>query len=76
VARLDGTLDVAVMGAGLIELAVARAPAQRGREVIVLEAERALGMHSSVRNSEVLLAGSPAQDFFIQGPLDHGVPGW
>ncbi len=56
-ARPDGTLDVVVIGAGLIGLAVARAIAQQGREVIVLEAERALGMHSSSRNSEVLHAG-------------------
>jgi L-2-hydroxyglutarate oxidase LhgO len=50
-------LDAAVIGAGVIGLAIARVLAQQGREVIVLEAERAAGMHSSSRNSEVLHAG-------------------
>src|SRR5678816_537347 len=50
-------LDVAVIGAGVIGLAVARALAQAGREVTVLEAEPAIGLHTSSRNSEVIHAG-------------------
>jgi L-2-hydroxyglutarate oxidase LhgO len=38
-------------------LAVGRAIACTGREVIVLEAESAIGMHTSSRNSEVIHAG-------------------
>jgi L-2-hydroxyglutarate oxidase LhgO len=53
----DGTLDVAVIGAGVVGLAAARALALRGREVVVLESERAPGMHTSSRNSEVVHAG-------------------
>jgi L-2-hydroxyglutarate oxidase LhgO len=53
----DGTLDVAVVGAGVIGLAIARALSLRGREVAVLEAEPAPGMHTSSRNSEVVHAG-------------------
>ncbi len=53
----DGTLDAAVVGAGVIGLAIARALAEQGREVVVLEAERAIGMHASSRNSEVMHAG-------------------
>jgi L-2-hydroxyglutarate oxidase LhgO len=49
--------DVAVIGAGVIGLGVARALAQAGREVVVLEAERQVGMHTSSRNSEVIHAG-------------------
>jgi L-2-hydroxyglutarate oxidase LhgO len=49
--------DVAVIGAGVIGLGVARALAQAGREVVVLEAERQFGMHTSSRNSEVIHAG-------------------
>ena len=49
--------DVAVVGAGVIGLAVARELALRGREVTVLEAERACGTHTSSRNSEVIHAG-------------------
>jgi L-2-hydroxyglutarate oxidase LhgO len=52
----DGA-DIAVVGAGVVGLAVARALAQAGREVVVLEAERAVGMHTSSRNSEVIHAG-------------------
>jgi L-2-hydroxyglutarate oxidase LhgO len=50
-------LDVAVIGAGVVGLAVARALALRGREVVVLEAEPAIGTHTSSRNSEVIHAG-------------------
>jgi L-2-hydroxyglutarate oxidase LhgO len=50
-------LDVAVIGAGVVGLAVARALAVRGREVVVLESESAIGMHTSSRNSEVIHAG-------------------
>src|SRR4051794_22478579 len=49
--------DVAVIGAGVIGLGVARALAQAGRDVIVLESERQVGMHTSSRNSEVIHAG-------------------
>ncbi len=50
-------VDAAVIGAGIVGLAVARALALRGREVFVLEAERTVGTHTSSRNSEVLHAG-------------------
>ncbi|MEX0957628.1 MAG: NAD(P)/FAD-dependent oxidoreductase [Rhizobiaceae bacterium] len=46
-----------VIGAGVIGLAVALALAQSGREVIVLEAETAIGTGISSRNSEVIHAG-------------------
>lgn len=46
-----------VIGAGVIGLAVARALAQAGREVIVVERHIAIGMETSSRNSEVIHAG-------------------
>ena len=49
--------DVVVIGAGVIGLAAARALALAGREVIVLEAENQIAMHTSSRNSEVIHAG-------------------
>jgi L-2-hydroxyglutarate oxidase LhgO len=49
--------DCAVIGAGVVGLAVARALALQGREVIVLEAEGAIGTGTSSRNSEVIHAG-------------------
>ena len=46
-----------VIGAGVVGLAVARALALSGREVIVLEAADAIGTGTSSRNSEVIHAG-------------------
>ncbi len=50
-------IDCAVIGAGVVGLAVARELALAGREVILLEAEDAIGTHTSSRNSEVIHAG-------------------
>ncbi len=50
-------LDAVVIGAGVVGLAIARALALAGREVVVLEAEDAIGTHTSSRNSEVIHAG-------------------
>lgn len=50
-------VDCAVIGAGVVGLAVARALAMRGKEVVVLEAEQAFGTQTSSRNSEVIHAG-------------------
>jgi L-2-hydroxyglutarate oxidase LhgO len=50
-------IDCAVIGAGVVGLAVARALAQSGREVIVLESESAIGTGTSSRNSEVIHSG-------------------
>ena len=46
-----------VIGAGVVGLAVARALALSGREVLVLEAACAIGTGTSSRNSEVIHAG-------------------
>lgn len=50
-------VDCVVVGAGVVGLAVARALAQAGREVWVLEAADAIGTGVSSRNSEVIHAG-------------------
>jgi L-2-hydroxyglutarate oxidase LhgO len=50
-------VDCVVIGAGVVGLAVARALALAGREVIVLEAAGAIGTETSSRNSEVIHAG-------------------
>jgi L-2-hydroxyglutarate oxidase LhgO len=50
-------IECAVIGAGVVGLAVARRLALAGREVVILEAERAIGTHTSSRNSEVIHAG-------------------
>jgi L-2-hydroxyglutarate oxidase LhgO len=58
-------VDAVVIGAGLVGLAVARALATAGREVLILEAEDAVGKHTSSRNSEVIHAGI----YYPQGSL-------
>ncbi|WP_411877720.1 NAD(P)/FAD-dependent oxidoreductase [Polaromonas sp. YR568] len=50
-------VDCVVIGAGVVGLAVARALALQGREVMVLEAADAIGTGTSSRNSEVIHAG-------------------
>jgi len=51
------SVDAVVVGAGVVGLAVARELAMAGREVIILDAEDAIGTHTSSRNSEVIHAG-------------------
>ncbi|MCB4768895.1 NAD(P)/FAD-dependent oxidoreductase [Ancylobacter sp. Lp-2] len=50
-------VDCVVAGAGVVGLAVARALALAGREVLVLEAHGLIGSETSARNSEVIHAG-------------------
>jgi len=58
-------IDCAVIGAGVVGLAVARELAQMGREVIILETADAIGTGTSSRNSEVIHAGI----YYPQGSL-------
>ena len=51
------TCECAVIGAGVVGLAVARALALTAREVVVLEAAGEIGSETSSRNSEVIHAG-------------------
>ena len=54
---MNERVDAAVIGAGVVGLAVGRALALAGRSVLVLEAESMFGSHTSSRNSEVVHAG-------------------
>lgn len=54
---MTDVVDCVVVGAGVVGLAVARALALQGREVMVLEAADAIGTGTSSRNSEVIHAG-------------------
>ncbi len=51
------SVEVLVIGAGVIGLAVAREFAKQGREVLVVEKADAIGTRTSSRNSEVIHAG-------------------
>jgi len=59
------SVDCIVIGAGVVGLAVARAMARKGREVILLEKADAFGTETSSRNSEVIHAGV----FYVHGSL-------
>jgi len=51
------TVDAVVVGAGVVGLAVARALALQGLEVLLLESENGIGTGTSSRSSEVIHAG-------------------
>jgi L-2-hydroxyglutarate oxidase LhgO len=80
-------VECVVIGAGVVGLAVARALALAGHEVMVLEKERWIGAETSSRNSEVIHAGlhypkgSLKARFCVEGRdrlyaycAEHGVP--
>jgi L-2-hydroxyglutarate oxidase LhgO len=50
-------IDCVVIGAGVVGLAVARALANDGREVLIVDKEALIGSGASSRNSEVIHAG-------------------
>jgi L-2-hydroxyglutarate oxidase LhgO len=50
-------IETVIVGAGVVGLALARAMAQKGREVLILEAETGIGTATSSRNSGVIHAG-------------------
>jgi len=60
-------VDTLVIGAGVVGLACAAALAREGRNLLLLEAERAIGTGSSSRNSEVAHAGV----YYPTGSLKH-----
>ncbi len=62
-------VECVVIGAGVVGLAVARALALSGREVMVLEAAGAIGTGTSSRNSEVIHAGL----YYPTGSLKAGL---
>ena len=54
---MSDVVDSVVIGAGVVGLAIARELALAGREVVVLEKNRAIGEETSARNSEVIHGG-------------------
>ena len=80
-------VEAVVLGAGVVGLAVARALAMSGREVLLLEAAGGIGTVTSSRNSEVVHAGIYYPTGSLKARLcvagrtalygycaDHGVP--
>ncbi len=66
---MSDKVECIVVGAGVVGLAIARALALQGREVVVLEAEGAIGTGVSARNSEVIHAGI----YYPAGSLKTGL---
>jgi L-2-hydroxyglutarate oxidase LhgO len=62
-------VDSVVVGAGVVGLAIARALALAGREVVILEAESGIGSITSARNSEVIHAGLYASPGWLKTRL-------
>jgi L-2-hydroxyglutarate oxidase LhgO len=68
-------VEIVVIGAGVVGLAIAQALASAGREVLVLEQHDLIGSETSSRNSEVIHAGIyyPAQsikaELCVEGKL-------
>ncbi|MBU1487722.1 NAD(P)/FAD-dependent oxidoreductase [bacterium] len=50
-------VDITIIGAGVVGLAIAAEVANDGREVLVVERHKAFGQETSSRNSEVIHAG-------------------
>jgi len=80
-------MQVLVIGAGVVGLAVARAAALKGHDVMLAEAENAIGTGTSSRNSEVIHAGmyyatgtlrarhcAPGRRMLYEFCVSHGVP--
>ncbi len=80
-------IDTVIIGAGVVGLAIARTLAQKGREVLILEAETAIGSVTSSRNSGVIHAGIyyrpgswkarlcvKGRDMLYAYATEHGVP--
>ena len=53
----EAHIETVIVGAGVVGLAIARALASAGRDVIVVEQADAIGTETSARNSEVIHAG-------------------
>ncbi|MES3003144.1 MAG: NAD(P)/FAD-dependent oxidoreductase [Pseudomonadota bacterium] len=62
-------IDCAVIGAGVVGLAIARSLALAGREVVILESQNAIGTQTSARNSEVIHAGLSYAPGSLKGRL-------
>ena len=84
---MTDTVDTIIIGAGVVGLAIARRMAMAGHEVVVLEAEDAIGTGISSRNSEVIHAGiyypegslkgelcRPGRDALYDYCQSHGIP--
>lgn len=66
---MSETVDVTIIGAGVVGLAIAEALAQRNRQIVVLERNDSFGQETSSRNSEVIHAGIYYPKAFLKSRL-------
>ncbi|MBN1548028.1 MAG: FAD-dependent oxidoreductase, partial [Syntrophaceae bacterium] len=66
---MSETVDVTIIGAGVVGLAIADALAQKNRQVVVLERNDTFGQETSSRNSEVIHAGIYYPKAFVKSRL-------
>ena len=55
--KMKESIDIAIIGAGVVGLAIAEALAAKNRQVVVLEKNDSFGQETSSRNSEIIHAG-------------------
>ena len=65
----DNIIDVTIIGAGVVGLAIAEALAAKNRQVVVLEKNDSFGQETSSRNSEVIHAGIYYPKEFLKSRL-------
>ncbi len=66
---MENLVDVVIIGAGVVGLAVAEALAETNRLVVVLEKNDSFGQETSSRNSEVIHAGIYYPKEFLKSRL-------
>lgn len=66
---MNETVDIVIVGAGVVGLAIAEAVAVRNRQVVVLEKNNSFGQETSSRNSEVIHAGIYYPKEFLKSHL-------
>ena len=67
--KAQNAVDVVVVGAGVVGLAIARRLSASGLSVVIIEQEAAIGTATSARNSEVIHAGIYYQDTPLKAQL-------
>lgn len=63
------SVDVTIIGAGVVGLAIAESLAEKNRQVVVLEKNSSFGQETSSRNSEVIHAGIYYPKEFLKSRL-------
>jgi len=66
---MNEPVDIAIIGAGVVGLAIAEALAEKNRQVVVFEKNSSFGQETSARNSEVIHAGIYYPKEFLKSSL-------